>query len=464
MCCLTALLCLILVPCIWASTTYRTGQTALLDGIAYYLPSAPVTRIKSPTAWSQKISTDDLIPITVLRITNDTQASSLDINSIAADFTSRDDVFTRAFLDSVYVQMSGAMSKTITTNTTNGTVYTVRVSQDTLIPDGPYFLSSSGAIYQAWRLYTDFAGAFVSISNVSLLHDTIFDIELSDFGHQQTETLVGDGNGTFTVLPANVPGQELAVAVPSRLYYTKSAEKPLAGVRLGIKDIYDVAGVRKSNGNRAWYHLYPPVTTNALPVQRLIDAGAIVVGKMKTSQFANGEEATADWVDYHSPFNPRGDGYQDPSSSSSGPGAAAGSYPWLDLTLGSDTGGSIRGPSEVQGIYGNRPSHGLVALDGTMPLAPELDTSGFLTRDPILWGEAAKALYLDNITITHSYPKHIKLYDFPTKASQPGDQLLLDFVAKVAKYMKAETTNYDLEGSWNKSHLAGADQNLDNLL
>jgi Asp-tRNA(Asn)/Glu-tRNA(Gln) amidotransferase A subunit family amidase len=57
----------------------------------------------------------------------------------------------------------------------------------------------------------------------------------------------------------------------------------------------------------------------------LIDAGAIVVGKMKTLQFANGESSTANWVDYHSPFNPRGDGYQDPSSSpsSSSPGAGA---------------------------------------------------------------------------------------------------------------------------------------------
>ena len=113
-------------------------------------------------------------------------------------------------------------------------------------------------------------------------------------------------------------------------------------------------------------------------VQRLIDAGAILVGKMKTSQFANGETATADWVDYHEPFNPRGDGYQDTSSSSAGAGSGIGSYPWLDLALGSDTGGSIRGPSQVQGIFGNRPTHGLVPLTNVMPLAPELDTAGFM--------------------------------------------------------------------------------------
>jgi len=78
----------------------------------------------------------------------------------------------------------------------------------------------------------------------------------------------------------------------------------------------DIKGLRTSNGNRAWYWLYPPANATAPPVQNLIDAGAIIVGKMITSQFANGETATADWVDYHEAFNPRGDGYQDTSSSS----------------------------------------------------------------------------------------------------------------------------------------------------
>jgi len=97
-----------------------------------------------------------------------------------------------------------------------------------ILPLGPYFLdASNGQVFQAWRLYSDYTGAF-------------------------TETLIGNTDGTFSVLPANVPGQNLAVAVASRLYFTKTAAKPLAGVRLGVKDIYDVAGARTSNGNRAW--------------------------------------------------------------------------------------------------------------------------------------------------------------------------------------------------------------------
>ncbi|EMC92140.1 hypothetical protein BAUCODRAFT_278175 [Baudoinia panamericana UAMH 10762] len=421
-----------------------TGQTVDLDGISYFVPATPVSTIRTygPLhGWAQ--GSGGLTPVTVVT-TASTNFSSL--ASTIANFTSVDDVYSAGFLEAIYVQFTGSQQYGGIHYPTgslglNGTqaVYGEFVSTTSAIPQGPYFMSGDGSIYQAWRLYSDFQGAF-------------------------TETLMSGTNNTYSVLPANVPGQQLAVAVPSRLYYTPSAAKPLAGVRLGVKDIYDVAGVRTSNGNRAWYHLYPPATANALAVQRLVDAGAIIVGKMKTSQFANGEQATADWVDYHSPFNPRGDGYQDPSSSSSGPGAGAGSYPWLDLTIGSDTGGSIRGPSEVQGLYGNRPSHGLVDLTGVMPLAPELDTAGFLTRDPFLWATAAQALYLSNVTISHSYPKQIKLQAFPGVARVPGDQILIDFVSNVSAFLGATTVNYSITDDWNATHPAGTPASLTTLL
>ena len=289
------------------------------------------------------------------------------------------------------------------------------------------------------RLYSDFAGAF-------------------------TQPLISVSNSTYDALPANIAGiQSPAVGVPSRLYYTKTALQPLAGVRLGIKDIYDVAGVKTSDGNRAWYGLFPPARVNAVPVQRLIDAGAVIVGKMKTSQFANGETATADWVDYHSPFNPRGDGYQDPSSSSSGPGAGEGSYPWLDLTLGSDTGGSIRGPSQVQGLFGNRPSHGLVDLTGTMPLAPQLDTAGFLTRDPAIWIAAAKALYAD-LPFYSTYPKKLYTVGFPTSADGEADAVTLAFLAKLEGFLSTSATALNLSALWTSTLPAGADASLNDFL
>jgi Asp-tRNA(Asn)/Glu-tRNA(Gln) amidotransferase A subunit family amidase len=176
---------------------------------------------------------------------------------------------------------------------------------------------------------------------------------------------------------------------------------------VGIKDIFDVPGTKRGCGNRAYFDLLPEKNTTAPAVQKLIDAGAIIVGKMITSQFANEELATADWVDYHSPFNARDDGYSDPSSSSSGPGAGIGAYQWLDLVLGSDTGGSVRNPAQVNGAYGNRPSHGFVSLNNTMPLSPLLDTAGRITRDATLWKTAARVVH-SNFSTFESFPK--KLY------------------------------------------------------
>ncbi|KAL8700263.1 MAG: hypothetical protein Q9201_005534, partial [Fulgogasparrea decipioides] len=317
---------------------------------------------------------------------------------------------------------------------------TITSDASSTIPNGPYFLSSIGALYQPYRLYTDFAGAF-------------------------TQPLIPGSDGSYAALPAAIPGIESpTIGVPSRLYYTRTISKPLAGVRLGVKDIYDIAGVKTSNGNRAVYGFYPPGTKNSVPVQRLIDAGAIIVGKMKTSQFANGELATADWVDYHSPFNPRGDGYQDPSSSSSGPGAGAATYPWLDLTLGSDTGGSIRGPSQVQGLFGNRPSHGLVELTGVMPLAPELDTAGFLCRDPTIWKAAGIALYA-NLPFHNQYPQKIQTLNFPTTATDEASSLILSFLFHLQSFLNAtKTTALNLTTSWTASKPASAPASLFSLL
>ncbi len=223
----------------------------------------------------------------------------------------------------------------------------------------------------AWRLYDD--------SNGACLYGTI-----------------PDGKGGYRQLPAHANGDATqGVAVPSRLYFTPSAEKPLAGKRVAVKDIFDIAGLKTSCGNRAFFDLYPAKNETAPAIQRFIDGGAIIVCKTFPSQFANGETATADWVDYHAPYNPRGDGYQDGSSSSTGSGVAIAAYDWLDYAIGSDTGGSMRGPAAANGVYGNRPSHGSVSLDGVMPLSPELDTAGVFARDAKSWKLAGDWWYKD---------------------------------------------------------------------
>jgi hypothetical protein len=74
---------------------------------------------------------------------------------------------------------------------------------------------------------------------------------------------------------------------------------------MGVKDIYHIKGLRTSGGNRAYYSLYEPRNETGPAIQSLIEQGAVLVGKMGTVQFANGDSPTADWVDFHCPFNPR---------------------------------------------------------------------------------------------------------------------------------------------------------------
>jgi hypothetical protein len=315
--------------------------------------------------------------------------------------------------------------------------FNILALDSTTIPSGPYFLElSTGSLYPTYRLYSDFTGSF-------------------------SEPVLQTPEGTFTSLSAQIPGTaSVTIGVPSRLYYTRTEEKPLAGVRIAVKDIFDLAGVRTSNGNRAWWNLYPPANVTAPSMQRLIDAGAIIVGKQKPSQFANGEQATADWVDYHSPFNPRGDGYQDPSSSSSGAGASIAAYDWLDIAVGSDTGGSIRGPASVQGLFGNRPSHGLVELTLVMPLSPTLDTAGFLLRDPYLWDIAQAVLYGSNYTTTNpavptEWPTKIYTYNYPSNASESNSSaLLVSFASKLATSINATISPINITSLWNQTHPA----------
>ncbi|KAF0325013.1 hypothetical protein GQ607_007634 [Colletotrichum asianum] len=399
-----------------------TGASLKLDDVYYFV--SPFSQGKPSNASLDLKSLPRAFGFTPITVVAESVASH-DLTSLFSNWTAQDDVWQPAFLNAIFLAGAGSKSTYARGNTTSAVLPLSKLAS---IPSGPYFLdTTTGEVHQAFRLYPDFAGAF-------------------------SESLLQTPDGTFQTLSAQVPASaSLTVGVPSRLFFTPTPEKPLAGVRVGVKDIYSLAGVKGSNGNRAWYGLYPPAAKTGTAIQNLIDAGAVVVGFQKPSQFANGETATADWVDYHAPFNPRGDGYNDPSSSSSGAGASVASYEWLNIAVGSDTGGSIRGPSGVQGLFGNRPSHGLVSLDEVMPLSPTLDTPGFLTRDPRIWDAAQKALYRDNYTSFAGaevvYPKTVYTLGFPTDET-PAGQMLNKFAASLAAFLDTNVTEFNLTEAW----------------
>jgi amidase len=152
---------------------------------------------------------------------------------------------------------------------------------------------------------------------------------------------------------------------------------PLSGTRFAVKDLFDVAGLPTGAGNPDWLRTHEPPRRNAPVVQTLLDAGASLVGKTHTDELAwslNGEN-----VHYGTPVNP-GAPERIPGGSSSG-SASAVAAGLVDFAIGTDTGGSVRLPASYCGIFGIRPTHGLVPLDGAVPLAPSLDTVGWFARD-----------------------------------------------------------------------------------
>lgn len=163
---------------------------------------------------------------------------------------------------------------------------------------------------------------------------------------------------------------------------------PLQGVSLGVKDLFDVAGVKTGGGSPAWLADAKEAEVTAPAVAALVEAGARIVGKTLTDELAwslNGEN-----VHYGTPINPRAPGRVPGGSSAGSAAAVAGSI--VDLGLGTDTGGSVRLPASYCGIWGFRPTHGRISMARSVPLAPSYDTVGWFTREPSLLEKAGAAL------------------------------------------------------------------------
>ncbi len=152
----------------------------------------------------------------------------------------------------------------------------------------------------------------------------------------------------------------------------------LKGMKFAVKDIIDVKGQVTGGGNPEWFRTNNVAKDHAPVVQDLLSAGADMVGKTITEEFAYG--MIGENFHYGTPRNPAAPGHI-PGGSSSG-SASVVSAKEVDFALGTDTGGSVRVPASFCNIYGFRPSHGRISLEGIMPLAPSLDTCGWFAQKP----------------------------------------------------------------------------------
>jgi amidase len=156
------------------------------------------------------------------------------------------------------------------------------------------------------------------------------------------------------------------------------SDGPLLGLSFAVKDVFDIAGYRTGNGNPVWLETHAPAGRTASSVERLLAAGARMIGKTHTDELAyslNGEN-----THYGTPKNPGAPGRIPGGSSSGSAVAVAGGL--VDFALGTDCGGSVRLPASYCGTYGLRTTHGLIATDGVVDLAASFDTIGWFARDP----------------------------------------------------------------------------------
>jgi len=170
-----------------------------------------------------------------------------------------------------------------------------------------------------------------------------------------------------------------------------AAEGPLARLSFAVKDIFDIKGTRTGFGHPLWLASHAPADATAAAVQRLLDAGATMVGKTHTDELAY--SLTGENVHYGTPVNPWDRDRVAGGSSSGSVAAVAGGL--VDFAIGTDCGGSVRLPASYCGVIGMRPTHGRVPLDGAIPFAPSFDCPGWFARTSEVCEAVGRVLLAD---------------------------------------------------------------------
>jgi len=179
---------------------------------------------------------------------------------------------------------------------------------------------------------------------------------------------------------AFVPG-EMVTVNPNR-------EGKLSSLTFAVKELYDVKGFVTGAGNPHWKNTHPVAQATAPSVEALLNEGATMMGKAISDEMAfslDGEN-----VHYGTPLNSKCPD-RIPGGSSSG-SAAAVTGGLVDFALGTDTAGSMRIPASYCGIYGFRPTHGAVSLEGVHPMAPSFDVAGWFARSPDVMARVGSVL------------------------------------------------------------------------
>ncbi len=298
---------------------------------------------------------------------------------------------------------------------------------------------------------TEFHWQSVSELASAIRRKEISSRELLDLQLARTDALNGKLNAvvTFDIERARQRAGELdAIAAHGEFV------GPLHGLPITIKDSYETAGIKTTCGAPVWRDHVP--VTNADAVQRLLDVGAVIIGKTNTPIYA-GDVQT--FNDLFGTTNNPWDVTRTPGGSSGG-AAAAVAAGFTPFELGSDIGGSIRTPAHFCGTYGHKPSYGLIPLRGHVPGPPgtmassDLSVAGPLARTADDLGFLLDILAGPNQSERTAWrlelppPRHQKLQDFRValwldEADCPIDQSVRAALESAADVMRKAGARID---------------------
>ena len=285
-------------------------------------------------------------------------------------------------------------------------------------------------------------------------HEVITRCQSSDAAVSLPDSLDDDPNTDNDHL--NTDDHLNAFCRDSNAYLPGAASGTLSGLRFAAKDIFDVAGQVTGGGNPDWKATHDRAEDTAWAVQVLVDAGATMVGKTHTDELTRG--LFGENAHYRTPINPRAPGRVPGGSSSGSAAAVAGGL--VDFALGSDTGGSVRVPASFCGLFGMRPTHGRISLDGVLVSAPDYDTVGWFARDAALFSRVGEILLQTRIA-TPPAPERVVIADDAFETADDKVASVLRPLADTVAGMVADCSRVRLAPSetadwpWQQGVLAG---------
>lgn len=382
-----------------------------------------------------------------------------------------DDAFNRAFLYGLLIIEGTQKTLNVTRDGQtyldqlgNGWINYTGIQSEHLSPG--LYLFHNDRLHPVCRIFSDHQRAFLTGLRPTFTHGrkkvvwSLADLTL----HHEKKTQGHSASRPFQ--PLHITGVEYntpAIAVPSRL--TSHSKRQAPPLRIAVKDVFSLHGLKTSLCNAAYYRLSEPATSTAFVVKTLADQGHHIVGLTRLSSVIAREEPM-DAVDFQTAFNLRGDGYQSPAGSSSGSAAAVAAYDWLDCAIGTDTSGSGRRPALVNGVFQFRPSHdSVVSLSGMVETFPWFDTPVVFSRSLKILGRILPSWLPKSQSESFSGCMNIiyPLDYLPTPV--PAQMKLIDeLVEDLVTCFRCSVTKIYLRDSWRQCPPDGADPDIEMYL